>query len=164
MKFGFVDEHRNIWPVRVMCAALGLSASGYYAWRSRPESERACSNRALLEEIRRVHAESSGTYGSPRVHAELRHRGQRVGRCRIERLMRRAGLRGLAALPRRTRTTDSRHNYPIAPNRLARNFVTARAGQVWLADLTYIPTGEGWLYLAAVLDLHTRKIVRLVDA
>jgi putative transposase len=81
------------------------------------------------------------------------------GRCRIERLMRRAGLRGLAALPRRTRTTDSRHTYPIAPNRLARNLLTLRAGQVWLADLTYIPTGEGWLYLAAVLDLHTRKIV-----
>jgi len=159
MKFGFVDEHRNIWPVRVMCAALGLSASGYYAWRSRPESERACRNRALLEEIRRVHAESSRTYGSPRVHAALRHRGRRVGRCRIERLMRHAGLRGLAALPRRTRTTDSRHNYPIAPNRLARNFVAARAGQVWLADLTYIPTGEGWLYLANVLDLGSRRLL-----
>jgi putative transposase len=159
MKFGFVDEHRNVWPIRVMCAALGLSTSGYYAWRSRPESERARKNRALLEEIRQLHAESSGIYGSPRIHAALRRRGRRVGRCRIERLMRRAGLRGLAALPRRTRTTDSRHNHPIAPNRLARNFVAMRAGQVWLADLTYIPTGEGWLYLAAVLDLHTRKIV-----
>jgi len=73
--------------------------------------------------------------------------------------MRQAGLRGLAALPRRTRTTDSRHTYPIAPNRLSRNFVADRPGQVWLADLTYIPTGEGWLYLAAVLDLHTRKII-----
>jgi putative transposase len=101
----------------------------------------------------------SGTYGSPRVHAALRHRGRRVGRCRIERLMRHGGPRGLAALPRRTRTTDSRHDYPIAPNRVARNFATERVGQVWLADLTYIPTGEGWLYLAAVLDLHTRKIV-----
>jgi transposase InsO family protein len=141
MKFGFVDEHRNVWPVRVMCAALGLSASGYYAWRSRPESQRACNNRALLEDIRQIHAKSSGTYGSPRVHAVLRHRGRRLGRCRIERLMRHGGLRGLAALPRRTRTTDSRHDYPIAPNRVARNFVTQRAGQVWLADLTYIPTG-----------------------
>lgn len=159
MKFGFVDEQRNLWPVRVMCAALDLSASGYYAWRSRPESQRTRSNRALLQEIRQIHSESSGTYGSPRIHAALRRRGCRVGRCRIERLMRRAGLRGLAALPRRTRTTDSRHTYPIAPNRLARNFLTQRAGQVWLADLTYIPTGEGWLYLAAVLDLHTRKIV-----
>ncbi len=159
MKFGFVDEHRKFWPVRVMCAALGLSVSGYYAWRSRPESPRAADNRALLEDIRRIHAQSSGTYGSPRVHAVLRNRGGRIGRCRIERLMRHAGLRGLAALPRRTRTTDSRHAYPIAPNRLSRNFIAQRAGQVWLADLTYIPTGEGWLYLAAVLDLCTRKIV-----
>jgi putative transposase len=129
------------------------------AWRSRAESPRAADNRALLEEIRQIHSESSGTYGSPRVHAVLHRRGRRIGRSRIARLMRRAELRGLAALSRRTRTTDSRHNYPIAPNRLARNFVAARAGQVWLADLTYIPTGEGWLYLAAVLDLHTRKIV-----
>jgi putative transposase len=159
MKFGFVDEHRHLWPVRVMCTTLGLSVSGYYAWRCRRESPRAAANRVLLEDIRRIHGESSGTYGSPRVHAVLRRRGRRIGRCRIERLMRQAGLRGLAALPRRTRTTDSRHTYPIAPNRLGRNFVADRPGQVWLADLTYIPTGEGWLYLAAVLDLHTRKIV-----
>jgi putative transposase len=159
MKFGFVDEHRHIWPVRVMCTALGLSVSGYYAWRSRVESPRAAANRVLLEDIRRIHGQSSGTYGSPRVHAVLRRRGRRIGRSRIERLMRQAGLRGLAALPRRTRTTDSRHAYPIAPNRLGRNFVASRPGEVWLADLTYIPTGEGWLYLAAVLDLHTRKIV-----
>jgi transposase InsO family protein len=99
MKFGFVDEHRNVWPIAVMCAALGLSTSGYYAWRSRPESERACKNSALLKEIRQLPVESSGTYGSPRIHAALRRRGRCVGRCRIERLMRRAGLRGLAALP-----------------------------------------------------------------
>jgi len=89
----------------------------------------------------------------------LRGHGRRVGRSRVERLMRRAGLRCLAALPRRTRTTDSRHGYPIAPNRLARNFQAAAPGQVWLADLTYIPTGEGWLYLAGILDMHTRKLV-----
>jgi len=159
MKFGFVDEHRHLWPVRLMCTALGVSVSGYYAWRSRVESPRAAANRVLLEDIRRIHGDSSGTYGAPRVHAALRRRGCRIGRSRIERLMRQAGLRGLAALPRRTRTTDSRHTYPIAPNRLGRNFVADRPGQVWLADLTYIPTGEGWLYLAAVLDLHTRKII-----
>ena len=90
MKFGFVDEHRSVWPVRVMCAALDLSASGYYAWRSRPESRRAASNRSLINDIRLIHAESSGTYGSPRVHATLRRHGRRVGRSRIERLMRRA--------------------------------------------------------------------------
>ena len=159
MKFGFVDEHRGVWPVRMMCRVLGLSASGYYAWRVRPESLRAAANRALIEDIRLIHAESCGTYGSPRVHAVLRGHGRRVGRSRVERLMRRAGLRGLAALPRRTRTTDSRHSYPIAPNRLGRNFQAAAPGQVWLADLTYIPTGEGWLYLAGILDMHTRKLV-----
>jgi transposase InsO family protein len=159
MKFGFVDEHRAVWPVRVMCAALGLSASGYYAWRARPESLRAQANRALTDDIRLIHAESSGTYGAPRIHAVLRGHGRRAGRSRIERLMRRAGIRGLAALPRRTRTTDSRHSYPIAPNRLARNFRSCAPNQIWLADLTYIPTGEGWLYLAGVLDMHTRKLV-----
>jgi len=159
VKFGFVDEHRAVWPVSVMCKVLGLSASGYHAWRARPERPRAAANRALLGDIRLIHAESSGTYGAPRVHAVLRGHGRRVGRSRIERLMRRAGLRGLAALPRRARTTDSRHGYPIAPNRLARNFQAARPNQIWLADLTYIPTAEGWLYLAAILDMHTRKIV-----
>jgi putative transposase len=160
VKFGFVDEHRGVWPVRLMCKALGLSASGYYAWRSRPESRRAIVNRALLDDIRLIHAQSSGTYGSPRVHAILRGHDRRVGLSRIERLMRRAGIQCLAALPRRARTTDSRHGYPIAPNRLGRNFAAARRpNQVWLADLTYIPAGEGWLYLAAVLDMHTRKIV-----
>ena len=139
--------------MRLICKALGLSASGYYAWRARPESPRAAANRALLDDIRLIHAESSGTYGSPRVHAVLRGHGRRVGRTRIERLMRHAGLRGLAALPRRTRTTDSRHGYPIAPNRLGRNFAAAAPNQVWLADLTYIPTGEGWLYLAGHCQL-----------
>lgn len=136
MKFGFVDEHRQVWPVRMMCAALGLSASGYYAWRGRPESARSVANRELTEDIRLIHAESSGCYGSPRIHATLRRYGRRVGRSRVERLMRRAGLRGLAALPRRARTTNSRHGYPIAPNRLARNFEAAAPNQVWLADLT----------------------------
>jgi putative transposase len=159
VKFGFVDGHRQVWPVRVMWVVLGLSASGYYAWRGRPESPRSVAKRELTEDIRLIHAESSGCHGSPRVHATLRRHGRRIGLSRVERLMRRAGLRGLAALPRRTRTTDSRHAYPIAPNRLARNFRAATPNQIWLADPTYIPTEEGWLYLAAILDGHTRKIV-----
>jgi len=159
VRFDFVHQHCDVWPIRVMCNALGISVSGYYAWRSRPESGRVAANRDLLADIRRIHNESSGCYGSPRVHAVLRGYGRCIGRSRIERLMRRAGLRGLAALPRRARTTDSRHSYPIAPNRLGRNFVAQAPNQMWLADLTYIPTGEGWLYLAAILDMHTRKIV-----
>lgn len=159
MTFGFVDEHRSVWPVRVMCRVLGVSPSGYYAWRSRPESRRTGEDRCLMAEIRDVHAGSGGVYGAPRIHATLRILGRRIGRHRVARLMRAAGLRGMAALPRRVRTTDSRHSYPIAPNRLGRNFTAAAPNQVWLADLTYIPTGEGWLYLAALIDMHTRKVV-----
>jgi putative transposase len=126
MKFSFIQENCGTWPVRMMCAVLGISASGYYARRNRPESKRATANRQLLGEIRRIHIGSSGAYGSPRIHAVLRRTGQPVGRSRVETLMRCAGLRGLAALPRRVRTTDSCHNYPIAPNRLARNFTALK--------------------------------------
>lgn len=159
MTYRFVDEHRDVWPVRMICRVLGMSSSGYYAWRRRPESRRSAANRALLSDIRAVHAASGGAYGAPRVHAYLRAHGRRIGRHRVARLMRRAGLRGLAAIPRRVRTTDSRHNHPIAPNRLRRNFTATASNQVWLADLTYIRTGEGWLFLAALIDMYTRKVV-----
>lgn len=142
-----------------LCAVLGVSPSGYYAWRSRPESRRAAEDRSLTEEIRAVHEQSGGTYGAPRVHAALCARGRRTGRKRIARLMRHADLRGVAALPRRVRTTDSRHRLPIAPNRLARSFTASAPNRVWLADLTYVPTGEGWLFLAAIIDMFTRKVV-----
>ena len=99
MSFGFVDEHRHVWPVRTICTVLGVSVSGYYAWRQRPESRRGVENRALLSDIRCAHAESGGCYGAPRVHAVLRAAGRCVGRHRIARLMRLAGLRGLAAIP-----------------------------------------------------------------
>jgi putative transposase len=173
VKYRFVDEHRDVWPVRVMCRVLGVSASGYYAWRARGESPRARANHALLGTVRAIHAESDGAYGAPRVHAVLHSHGRRVGRRgrranrpvdgspdeRIARLMRRAGLRGLAAIPRRVRTTDSRHDHPIAPNRLRRNFTATAPNQVWLADLTYVRTGEVWLFLAALIDMFTRKVV-----
>ena len=136
MRFGFVDEHKGVWPVQVMCRVLKVSVSGYYAWRSRPESARSQTNRVLLDAIRLAHADSGGASGVPRVHAVLRAHGRQVGRHRVARLMRRAGLRGLAALPRRVRTTDSRHGYPIAPNRIGRTFEAAAPNQVWLADLT----------------------------
>lgn len=158
MKFSFIQENSPTWPVRVMCAVLGRSASGYYAWRNRAESKRTTANRQLLEEIRRIHLESSGTYGSPRIHAVLRRAAQPVGRSRVETLMRCAGIRGLAALPRRARTTDSRHNYPIAPNRLPRNFTAEKPNQIWLADLTYIATGEGWLYQEDRRLVHARHL------
>lgn len=130
MKFHFIQENCTTWPERVICAVLAVSASGYYAWRNRSESRRTTANRHLLGEIRRIHLDSSGTYGSPRIHAVLGRTGHFVGRSRIEALMHRAGLRGVTALPRRVRTTDSRHRYPIAPNRLARNFRAQRPNRV----------------------------------
>lgn len=156
MTFRFDDEHRDVWPVSVICRVLGISPSGYSAWRQRPESGRAAANRALLSDIRAVHAVSGGAYGAPRVHAHLRAHGQRVGRHRVARPMRRAGLRALAAMPRRVRTIDSRHDHPIAPNRLRLSVTATALNQVGLADLTHIHTGGGWLFLAALIDMQTR--------
>jgi len=159
MSFRFIEDHRDAYPVRLMCAVLEVSPAGYYAWRERPVSARVTSNAALLAEIRQVHRESGQRYGSPRVHAVLRTQGRGASRGRIERLMRRHGIRAIMAPPRRVRTTDSRHALPIAPNLIARDFTAAASNRVWLADITYIPTAEGWLYLAAVMDLFSRKIV-----
>ena len=160
MRFRVVEDCRSTWPVHELCRVLGLSTAGYYAWRSRPESKRATEDRALLDDIRRAHEGSGGRYGSRRVHAALRAHGRQVGRGRVERLMRWHGVRGLVARRQRVQTTDSRHSFPVAPNLLDRQFTaTTKPNQVWLADLTYIATGEGWLYVAAIMDLHTRKIV-----
>ena len=159
MSFCFIEDHRDVYPVRVLCDVLEVSPAGYYAWRSRPPSVRSRANAALVASIRQVHQDSGGRYGSPRVHAALRAQGRGTSRGRIERLMRRHGIRAIMAPPRRARTTDSRHALPIAPNLLDRNFTAAAPNRVWLADITYIPTGEGWLYLAAVMDLYSRKIV-----
>ena len=159
MSFRFIEDHRDAYPVRLMCAVLEVSPAGYYAWRDRPVSERTKSNATLLAAIRQVHQDSSGRYGSPRVHAVLRTQGRGVSRGRIERMMSRHGIRAIMAPPRRVRTTDSRHDLPIAPNLIARDFTAPAPNRVWLADITYIPTAEGWLYLAAVMDLFSRKIV-----
>ena len=154
----FIHDHVADFPVQVMCELLGVSRGGYYAWAGRAESARAADDRMLAAEIRAAYEASRGRYGSPRVHAELRARGRRIGRKRVARLMR--GM-GLAARRRRRfrRTTDSRHAFPIAPNLLERNFTAEAPDRVWLADLTYIWTAQGWLYLAAVLDLYTRRVV-----
>ena len=159
MRFRFIEDHREEWPVRLICEVLDVSASGYYAWRSRSECARATANRELLEHVRRLHSQHRGRYGSPRLHAALRAEGRGVSRGRVERLMRQHGIR--AAVSRRFRpvTTDSRHGLPISPNLLEQRFQASAPNQVWLADITYVPTGEGWLYLAAVLDLASRKVV-----
>jgi putative transposase len=159
MKFRLIEDQREAFPVRVLCDVMGVSPAGYYAWRGRPESPRKAANRTLLAEIRRVHLAHRGRYGAPRIHAALHAEGHATSRSRVERLMRHHGIRAIT--PRRFRvcTTDSHHDLPIAPNRLGQKFAADRPHQVWLADITCVPTGEGWLYLAAVLDLFTRKIV-----
>jgi putative transposase len=159
MRFRFVAAHAGTWPVRMICRVLGVSPSGYYAWRDRPESARGVANQRLLADIRRLHAQHHGRYGSPRVHAALRAEGRTASRGRVERLMRASGLRAITTRRFRPMTTDSRHSLPVAPNLLDQRFDAAAPNQVWLADITYLPTDEGWLYLAAVFDLATRKVV-----
>jgi len=159
MKFRFIHNHQKEWPVRLMCGVLGVSPAGYYAWRGRPESARAAANRKLLADVQRLHVQHQGRYGSPRIHAALRAEGRGVSRGRVERLMHQHGIRATAARRFRPITTDSRHGLPVAPNLLGQRFTAEAPNQIWLADLTYVPTGEGWLYLATVLDLATRRVV-----
>src|SRR5919202_5004678 len=159
MSYRFVAAERAAFPVRTLCRVAGVAASGFYAWLRRGPGRRREDDRRLGARIAAIVAASRRTYGSPRVHAELRAQGVRVSRKRVERLMRAAGLAVAARRRRVPRTTDSRHDYPLAPNLLERRFAADRPDAVWLADLGYIPTGEGWLYLAAVRDLATREIV-----
>jgi putative transposase len=159
MRFRFIEDRRADYPVTILCDVLGVSPAGYYAWRSRPESRRSVANRDLVDDIKRVYRDTHGRYGSPRIHVELKAQGRGVSRGRVERLMRRHGIRAIMAPPRRVRTTDSRHDFPIAPNLLDRNFTATAPNRIWLADITYIETDQGWLYLATVMDLYSRRIV-----
>lgn len=156
MRFGFIDAEKARYPVRLLCRLLEVSRSGYYAWRDRGPSERAAEDEVLRHEIRAVHSASRGTYGSPRVHRELRHR-RPVSRKRIARLMRELGLQGCS--PRRFRkTTDSDHELRVAAN-LAGERTPETLNQQWGADITYVWTWEGWMYLAVVIDLFSRRVI-----
>ena len=159
MIFNSIKQHRDVWPVRLQCQVLGVSASGFYAWLNRRPSKRLVANQALLGEIRRIHWESHKRYGSPRVCAMLRAAGQRVSHRRVANIMRNNNLQAITRRKVRISTTDSAHTLPIAANVIDRNFGALAPNQKWLADITYIATAEGWLYLAAVLDLYSRKIV-----
>ncbi len=136
MTFRFIEDHRQAWPVQVMCDALEVSASGSYAWRGRAESPRAASNRDLLGEIRRLHALHRGRYGAPRIHAALRAEGDAVSRGRVERLMRRHGIRAMTQRRFRVATTDSHHRRPVADNPLPQTFLATRPNEIWLADIS----------------------------
>ena len=158
MRFEFIDDHRDELPVTRMCQALNVSPSGYYAWRKRPVSAREMANRELYKKIEAVYNDNYGTYGSPRVYLELKAQGVACSENRVARLMR---LRGLQAKQvRRYKSTTKRNKkHPVAPNLLKRDFTADQPDHKWLSDITYIPTREGWLYLAAILDLYTRRIV-----
>ena len=158
MIFHFIDDHRDRWPVRVLCEALGVSPAGYYAWRDRPTSARQQRQDALLVEIRAIHQEVQARYGSPRIHAELAARGQDCCVNTVAQLMRAHGIAAKTARKFRC-TTDSNHDLPLADNVLDRRFDPGVPNEAWVADITYIPTREGWLYLAAVEDLYARRVV-----
>lgn len=158
MRFAFIDAEKAGYPIEVLCDVLDVSRSGYYAWKGRPASARAKADVALTVEIKASYAASRGTYGSPRVFHDLKADGRRIGRKRVERVMRREGIQ---ARKRRRfrRTTDSKHPFPIAPNVLERKFVVALPNTAWVTDVTYIWTVGGWLYLAVILDLFSRRVV-----
>jgi putative transposase len=158
MRYDFIERHRVRWPVRLMCRVLAVSPGGYYDWRGRPQSSRAVKRDALVVAIKVVHAEVKARYGSPRIHAELVARGTPCCVNTVARLMRDEGI--AAKTKRKFRcTTDANHGRPVAENIVDRQFEPAAPNQVWTADITFIPTAEGWLYLAAVEDLYSRKIV-----
>jgi putative transposase len=158
MKFAFIASKEVAFPVSSICRVLGVTKSGFYAWVKRPKPARAKRDAQLAATVAAVHQRSRRTYGSPRVHRELKARGVRVSKKRIERLMRENGIQGRNKR-RFKRTTDSKHGGPIAPNILARNFRVAEPNRAWVTDVTAIATGEGWLYLAPMLDLHSRRVV-----
>lgn len=146
------------FPVEKMCKALKVSKSGYYAWRRRPESARSLENKAITSKIEKVFGDSKGTYGSPRVTEKLNDNGTRVSRPRVARLMRKAHLRSKMAR-RFVNTTDSDHEYKVAPNLLDRDFKPGRIRRAWVSDITYIHTAQGWLYLTVIIDLGDRKVI-----
>lgn len=158
MRFRFIQMEKATYPTRLLCRTLAVSSSGFYAWCRRGLSARAREDAALKVEIRAAHAASGKRYGSPRIHADLTADDQQISRKRVARLMREEGIEGQRK--RRFRvTTDSRHSHPVAANVLQRNFTASAPNKVWVTDITYIWTREGWMYLAAILDLYSRRIV-----
>ena len=158
MRYRAIQEHDRRYPIRLMCRALAVSAAGYYAWRSRPESPRAVSARTVLSAIRVIHRESRETYGSPSIWDALVKQGHRIGEHRVARRMRQNGIRAKTVKKWRA-TTQSNHRLPVAQNTLNRQFMVEAPNRVWAGDLTYVWTTEGWLYLAVLLDLYSRRVI-----
>ena len=158
MKFAFVSQEKVAFPIALLCRVLAISVSGYYASCGRPRSSHARRDEELSDRVVAAHLASKRRYGSPRVHAELKAAGECVGRKRVARLMREKNLAARAR--RRFRaTTDSKHAFPVAPNMLKRDFTTTAPNEAWVTDITFLWTAEGWLYLAVILDLFSRRVV-----
>jgi putative transposase len=158
MKFRFISQNQGTFRVGHMCQLLQVSRSGYYTWQKRLKSPRSRENENLKAKILDIFKASHGTYGSPRIHAELDSEGMRCSKNRVSRLMRELRIKAKTKKKFKA-TTDSKHNLPVAPNLLEQNFQVEAPNQVWVSDITYIPTEEGWLYLAVCLDLYSRMIV-----
>lgn len=158
MRFQFIDEHASHFPVTLLCRVLDVSRSGYYAWRQRLPSAREMADQRLLEEIIAVYEQSRRRYGSPRIHRALRQKGYRCSCKRVARLMRQNGLRAKGRRRHKV-TTDSQHTHAVAQNRLQQDFSASAPNEKWCADITYVATCQGWLYLAIILDLYSRLIV-----
>jgi putative transposase len=159
LKFKFIQEHRQEFNLEIMCRMLEVSKSGFYAWQKRPESNRSKERKALSEKIKTIHENSRKTYGSVRVHAVLLEENESSSRPRVAGIMRELGLQGKRKGIVKQKTTNSKHSHAIAENKLERKFDAEKPNRAWVADLTYIPTLEGWLFLAIVIDLFSRKIV-----
>lgn len=151
-------EHRHTFPIVKMSEVFNVSRSGYYSWMSREPSDRAKENRRLLRRIKQVWLKSGKTYGSPRIHQQLLRDGESASRPRVARLMRKEGIQSQIR-PKWVTTTDSKHELPVAPNLLEQDFTADQLGQVWVSDITYIPSNQGWLYLTTIMDLADRQIL-----
>lgn len=158
MKYEFIEEHRETYKAKSMCELLKVSRSGYYAWNTRQPSRRQKDNKELLEHIQRIHTQSRKLYGSPRITAELNEEGYRCGKNRVARIMKKHSIRADVKKRRFRRTTDSQHEYALAANLLVEQRQTEG---VWASDITFVPTSEGWLYVAAVMNVKSRKIIGL---
>jgi len=161
VSYQMINDYQDEYAVETMCRALEVSVSGYYAWRTRAASQHAQEDAELLAEIRAIHQASRKLYGSPRIHAALAQAGFQVSRKRVARLMREAGLHSQRRVRRRIRTTDSAHHRPVAPNLLARDFSASAPNHKWVGDILGLWTDEGWLYVAALLDTFSRRVVGL---
>ena len=160
MRYRFIDDHRGVWPIGVQCDVLEVARSGYYAWRKRPPSAQAQRRAELTNRIQEIHARKNyDSYGSPRLQKELVAEGHACNRKTVAKCMKQAGIQAKTVKKFRVITTDSNHPHPVAENIVDRNFTPSEKNETWTADITYIPTDEGWLYLAAVEDLYSRKIV-----